>query len=100
MKRIRPNGNGFRLDTDMRADGWLVVSEPAWEGWRVYVDGRRVRHYPADVALLGLFVPKGRHDVRLVYLPQAFVTGRAITFVTIGLLAVTTLAIRVRRRKT
>jgi uncharacterized membrane protein YfhO len=82
----------------MRADGWVVVSETAWEGWRTYIDGHRVKHYPADVTVLGIFVPAGHHDVRLVYLPDAFVLGRTITFVTPGGLLITTLAIRVRRK--
>ena len=94
---IRRSGNGLRFDAAMRADGWIVVSEPAWEGWRVYIDGRRVRHYPADATLLGLFVPQGRHDVRLVYLPRSFVMGRMVTFVTIGGLLVTILVISSRR---
>ena len=94
---IRRWSNGIRFDADMRDDGWIVVSEPAWKGWRVYVDGRRVKHYFADVTLLGLFVPKGHHDVRVTYLPDSFVAGRTITFVTIAALIVTILTIRLRR---
>ena len=95
---VRRSSNGIRFDADMRADGWVIVSETAWEGWRVYIDGRRVKHYPADATLLGVFVPAGRHDVRLVYLPDSFVTGRTITFVTIATLAITILVFRARKR--
>ena len=95
---VRRSGNGVRFDADMRADGWVVVSETAWVGWRAYIDGRRVKHYPADATLLGVFVPAGRHDVRLVYLPDSFVVGRTITFVTIAALLITTLVIRARKR--
>ena len=98
VTRVRRDGNGLRFDAEMSLDGWVVVSEPAWKGWRVYIDGRRVKHYPADAALLGLFVPKGRHDVRLTYLPDAFVAGRTVTFVTIATLIVTMFVIRVRRK--
>jgi hypothetical protein len=99
VTRIRRSGNGIRFDADMSADGWVVASQTAWEGWRAYIDGRRVKHYPADAALLGIFVPAGHHDVRLVYLPESFVKGRAITFVTLGGLVITTLGFRLRRRR-
>jgi hypothetical protein len=95
---VRRSGNGVRFDADMRADGWVIVSETAWEGWRAYIDGRRVKHYSADATLLGVFVPAGRHDVRLVYLPDSFVLGRTITFVTIAILLITILVIRARKR--
>ncbi len=95
---VRRSGNGVRFDADMRADGWVVVSETAWEGWRAYIDGRRVKHYPADAAVLAVFVPAGRHDVRLIYLPDAFVLGRTISFVTLAILLSTTLVARLRRR--
>jgi Bacterial membrane protein YfhO len=97
VTRVRRHGNGLRFQADMALDGWVVVSEPAWKGWRLYLDGKRVKHYPANATLLGVFVPKGRHDVRVTYLPEAFVTGRTITFVTIGALIVTMVVIRLRR---
>src|SRR5207244_11380697 len=95
----RRSGNGVHFDAEMRADGWVIVSETAWEGWRAYIDGRRVKHYPADATLLGVFVPAGRHDVRVVYLPHSFVVGRTITLVTLGTLLATTLMMRLRRRR-
>jgi hypothetical protein len=99
VTNVRHDGNGVRFDADMRADGWVIVSETCWAGWRTYIDGRRVKHYPADVTVLGLFIPKGRHDVRLIYLPDSFVAGRAITFVTLGALIVTIPLARRRRRR-
>ena len=43
-------------------------------------------------------VADSRHDVRLVYLPDSFVTGRAVTFVTLAALLVTIPVVRRRRR--
>jgi uncharacterized membrane protein YfhO len=77
------SGPGFRIVADMETNGWMVISEPAWKGWRAYIDGRRVQMFFANEAFLGLHVPKGHHVVRLVYLPDGFVRGRAISFVTV-----------------
>ena len=82
---IHPRKLGFDLDAAMEHDGFIVISETAWKGWRAYVDGRRTKIARANHAFLAVFVPVGRHAVRLVYLPQSFVLGRAITFGTLAL---------------
>ena len=83
---IRPREYGFDIDTTMNNAGWIVISEPAWRGWRAYVDDHRVGHQIANVAFLGVYVPRGAHHVRVVYWPQSFVIGRAITLATLLLL--------------
>ena len=81
---------GDTLEAEMEGDGWIVVSNSAWKGWRAYLDGRRVALHRANVAFLGIHVPKGRHTVRLVYLPESFVIGRTVTFATlIGIIVFT-----------
>lgn len=87
---------GFELNADMKADGWVVVSETAWNGWRAYVDGRRVQHQFANIAFIGVFVPAGKHSIRLVYWPPSFVIGRAISGAT--LLGVIVFVIARKRR--
>jgi hypothetical protein len=81
--RIR---RGYSIDATLDRDGWLVISDSAWKGWRAYVDGARVSIHMANRAFIGIFVPAGRHRVKVVYLPQACVTGRAISFGTLLLL--------------
>ncbi|MBV8519777.1 MAG: YfhO family protein [Acidobacteria bacterium] len=85
--RERSRRGMYRFDADMQGDGWVVVSDTAWNGWRAYIDGRRVKSTRANLAFVSVFVPRGRHDVRLVYLPESFVRGRAISAVTLIALA-------------
>ena len=82
----------------MQKDGWLVLSSVAWPGWRMYIDERRVKTHIANHAFVSVFVPKGRHNVRMVYLPQSFVIGRAITFATLAGLLIAAVMVRIRRR--
>ena len=82
----RAIANGYLLDADMLGDGWIVVSTVDWPGWGAYIDGRRVKTHTANHAFVSVYVPKGRHEVRVVYLPQSFVIGRAITFATLAML--------------
>lgn len=94
---VKRDGNGFRLTADMQESGWVVLSEPAWKGWRVYIDGRRVRSYIANTAFVGFFVPDGHHKIRVVFLPDSFVLGRAISFATLAAIALFALVRRIRR---
>jgi hypothetical protein len=80
---VNRKGSQYDLDVDMKGSGWVVVSESAWNGWRAYIDGRRVKMQLANHAFLSVFVPEGKHRVRLVYLPQSFVAGRTITMATL-----------------
>lgn len=79
----------FEARTSMAADGWVVLSESAWKGWRAYVDGKPTKVYRANHTLLGIYVPKGEHRLRVVYWPHSFVVGRAISLITlVGIAAV------------
>ena len=85
---VRNASGGLDLDVAMEHDGWVVVSETAWRGWRAYLDGRRVRMQRANNAFLSVYVPPGKHGVRLRYWPDSFVRGRVVSAVTvIGMVA-------------
>lgn len=93
---IRRAKLGYKLDADMDSNGWIVISETAWDGWRAYIDGRRVKISYANHAFLGVHVPAGHHRVRLIYLPVGFTRGRAITFATLGVLLIAGVIRRMR----
>ena len=79
----RETGSSYEIDATMELDGWVVLSDSKWPGWRAYVDGKRVETHYANHAFVGVFVPKGKHHLRLVYVPEAFTRGRNVTFVTL-----------------
>jgi hypothetical protein len=82
----RRNGTGFEIDAVMERDGWVVISETHWRGWRAYVDGKRVKPHFANHAFIGVFVPQGRHQLKVVYVPEWFTRGRNISVITIAAL--------------
>jgi hypothetical protein len=97
---VRQVANGYHLDADMQNDGWIVISNVAWPGWRFYIGERRVKTHIANHAFISVFVPKGRHTVRAVYLPDSFVIGRAISFGALLLIAAMLLRSRLRQALT
>ena len=94
---VRDARLGFLIDADMERDGWVVTSLAAWPGWRAYVDGKQVKTRIANHAFTAVYVPAGRHRIRMKYWPQSFVAGRAITAGT--LLAVIAFWVLLHRRQ-
>ena len=80
---VETRSNGLRIRVVMQKAGRVVVSETAWKGWRAYIDGRRVELQIANIAFLAIYVPAGAHSIRLIYWPEAFVIGRAISLITL-----------------
>jgi hypothetical protein len=95
---LHKDGFGLSIDALMSGDGWVVASQSAWKGWRAYIDGHRVQTRYANHAFVGVFVPKGRHTVKLQYLPESFTRGRNISFTTLGALIVAAIFPSARRR--
>ncbi|HEY2324727.1 MAG TPA: YfhO family protein [Thermoanaerobaculia bacterium] len=93
----RRHGSEYTIDVNGSNAAWLVMTESAWRGWRVYIDGKRVRTFYADVAFVGFYVPEKHHRVRIVYMPDSFVRGRAISFATLFAMAIVFV---IRRRRT
>lgn len=81
LKIVR-DGNGFTIDAAMEHEGWVIISESAWIGWRTYIDGHRIQPQYANHAFLGVFVPQGKHTVTLHYMPEPFTRGRNISLAT------------------
>jgi hypothetical protein len=62
-------------------DGWLVMADTWYPGWVATVDGEPVTIYPADYLLRGIPIPKGNHEVEIVYRPTSFYTGVVLSLV-------------------
>lgn len=76
------------IDVNMAADGFLVLSDPWFPGWKAFIDGRKTRLYQAYNVLRSVRVPQGRHEVVFSYEPLSFKVGLTISLVTIIVLLV------------
>jgi hypothetical protein len=84
---LRREGTRLRMHVAMDAPGWVVVSEPAWRGWRVEDHGRPLELHFADSAFVGFHLDAGPHDIRMFYRPRSFVAGAWISGLSALLLA-------------
>jgi hypothetical protein len=76
---VRRDGSRLKIHAAMREPGWIIVSEPAWKGWRATRARVPLRLHVADHAFLSMYLPAGDSDIVLRYLPGGFVYGALIS---------------------
>jgi hypothetical protein len=85
--------NGYKVQLESNQAAVLVISQMYYPGWRATIDGSDVRVFPVDIALTGIVIPSGTHELRLSFQPASFRIGALISFVA---LLTTFLVARVR----
>jgi hypothetical protein len=69
----------WQIETRSNASSLLVISETAYPGWRVWVDGREVPWYTAYTVVRAVCVPAGQHQVEWVFAPWTVMVGMGIS---------------------
>ena len=69
----------YALHANLLSDAWIVISQPAWKGWRAFDSGKEIPVRIANHAFVAIRLGAGRHEVALLFRPHSFVIGRAIT---------------------
>lgn len=59
--------NSIDLDVNAEAPGFLFVSDAYYPGWKATVDGNPAEVLRANFICRAVFVPKGRHVVKMFY---------------------------------
>ncbi len=59
----------IELAVEMGAEGFVVLSNQYYPGWRAYVDGREARIYRANYVLMAVPLAEGSHTVKFAYEP-------------------------------
>lgn len=76
------------IKADMETDGFLVLSDTYYPGWKAYVDGRETRIYRAYSFLRAVKVSKGKHEIVFRFSPSIYLAGKIITALSAVLLIV------------
>jgi uncharacterized membrane protein YfhO len=71
------------VETTGEADGWLVLTDAGYPGWRATVDGASVEITRADVLFRAVPIPAGQHRVEFAHAPISFRIGVGISLVTL-----------------
>jgi hypothetical protein len=71
--------NEIRLQVTTTAEGYLVLSEVYYPGWRASLDGQETEVLRANYAFRALYLPAGDHQVRLVFAPLSWRVGLVLS---------------------
>lgn len=74
-KISRYTNDKITIDAEMAENGFLVLSEKHYPGWKAYVDGKEEKIYKADYVMRAVYLTKGTHKVRFVFDPWPFKVG-------------------------
>ncbi len=69
----------YRIDYQAPGAALLRIAVPYFPGWLAAVDGRALPVIPVDLALSGVVVPAGTHQLVLRYELTRFQTGAIIS---------------------
>jgi hypothetical protein len=72
-------GELYRARVEAPHDAMLRIATPYFPGWQAEIDGRPAAIVPADLALMGVTIPAGSHELVIRYRSNWFVTGLAIS---------------------
>jgi hypothetical protein len=75
------------VQADLGSQGYLVLSDAYYPGWRALVDGQPAEVLRANLYFRAVYLKQGKHVVEFIYTPGSVRVGLAVTAVTIALLA-------------
>lgn len=75
--------NKVIVEVRMSGDGFLVLSDLYYSGWRAFVDGEQETIYKADYIFRAVQLGQGRHIVEFVFDPLSFKVGLVISVSTL-----------------
>jgi len=87
-----------RLRTRSERPALLVLNDIFETGWEAHVDGAPAGILPVNLIARGVWVPEGRHEVRMRYRPPGFAAGVALSGASLAALGLGGLAARFRRK--
>ncbi len=89
-----------RIDLSLRTArvSLLVLSETYYPGWKAWIDEQPAAIHPVDIALRGVVVPAGAHQLRMEFRPAILPISLCISLATAILLAISASLYRIRAR--
>lgn len=71
--------NEMELRVDASRDGWVVINDTFFPGWRADVNGEEMRVYRANQTFRAVPVKEGEQIIRMEFVPEGFEAGKKIT---------------------
>jgi hypothetical protein len=89
IQLISDRANYVRFNLSAEGDGFLVLSDVWYPGWKARVDGMDTPILRANYLFRAVPVSNGEHTVEMIYQPPSFLAGLAVTLLAILGLGIT-----------
>jgi hypothetical protein len=87
------------IQASLDRPGILVLADSFYPGWNAYVNGRQEKIYRANLFFRAVALSAGTHSVEFRYEPRSFAIGRAVSIVTLSLIAAASMLVYMRKRR-
>jgi hypothetical protein len=67
------------ISANLAEEGYLVLTDAYYPGWRALIDGLETPIYRADLLFRAVYLPAGQHRMEFVYDPISFKLGAVIS---------------------
>ena len=98
VRVTRDDEDAITIEVDAPAPTAVVVLDAMTPGWTATIDAQRATIVTANVTFRAVIVPSGSHVVTMNYVPERWATARALTAVSLVILAAWLLNVGTRRR--
>lgn len=88
IKNLEYTSNKITIDIELNNNGFLVLGDTYYPGWKAYIGGRETKIYKTNYIMRSIFIKKGIHKVEFIYAPFSFKIGCITTLSTVFILIV------------
>ena len=99
LENVEARGSKLSGTIDAARDGELVITVPYDRSWTCMVDGKKVEADCIGEALTGLPLTRGRHEIKMTYMPGGMETGLWISLLCAGAMVLSFLYEWKKRKK-
>ncbi len=71
------------IDTNSDQNGYLVVLDSFYPGWKAFVDGVETKIHRTNYDFRGIMLPQGNHKVEFIYRPNSLLIGAIVSTISI-----------------
>jgi hypothetical protein len=95
LDRFEPHEVALTLSS--QGNGFVVLSEQYYPGWRAFIDGKETHIYAVNGILRGVLTPPGNHELVFKYRPSKIYRAMLVSAVFTGIMAFSLLFLRRRK---
>ncbi len=75
VKEVSASGHGLLIEAETPTPTLMVVAQTFYPAWQAFVDRQRTTIWRANYAFQAIYLPKGKHTVRVAYNDRTFRLG-------------------------